>query len=86
MPVVKNEAQSKYEAARELVERHWDPIVGTVRSLRERGVPLSAMHYQVLRSALPPEVHDADPKELTSRFATWTPDRPQVPDIDAPAP
>ena len=70
IPSIRNESASKYEAARQLVQRHWDPLIGTVRSLRGRGVLLSTMAYDVLRPVLPPEIPDEDLAELTNRFDT----------------
>lgn len=74
IPLAGNDAGSKYEAARQLVERYWDPLIGTVRSLRERGVLLSTMDYGVLRPLLPPEIPDEALAELTKHFETWYPE------------
>ena len=80
IPSIRNDPGSNYEAARELVERHWDPLVGTVRSLRERDVLLSTMDYDVLRPLLPPEIRDEELAELTKHFDTWTPNPLDAPD------
>ena len=80
IPLVRNDPDSKYEAARQLVEQYWNPFIGTVRSLRERGVLLSAMGYDVLRPLLPPEIPDENLAELTKPFSTWTPKAPDLPD------
>ncbi len=83
IPSIRNESGSKYEAARQLVQRNWDPLIGMVRSLRERGVLLSTMTYDVLRPVLPPEIPDEDLAQLTNRFDTWTPKLSVVP-VSAP--
>ena len=80
IPLNGNDPASKYAAARQLAERHWDPLIATVRSLREQGVLLSTMDYDMLRPLLPPEIPDEDLAELTKHFETWTPNPPDAPD------